>query len=103
MSAGDQSHHVVKPFPENMKYFVKPLARRSSDKLILHIGTNDLRHFSPKAIVNSTINQDSPSTPVGVSALLIRNDNDELALKVNQVNNILRDHCSFNNILASNS
>lgn len=109
MSAGDQSHHyVVKPFPgatlSDMEDFVKPLARRSPDKLILRIGTNDLRHFSPKAIADSTINlvtqikEDSPGTLVGVSALLIRNDNDELAVKVCQVNDILRDYCSCNNI-----
>ena len=61
MSERDQSHHyVVKPFPgatiSDMEDFVKPLVRRSPAKLILHVGTNDMRNASPKVIADSTMN-----------------------------------------------
>ena len=54
MSADDPNHHfIVKPFPgatvSDMEDFVKPLTRRTPDKMILHVGTNDLRsHSTPK-------------------------------------------------------
>ena len=109
MSGKDRNHHyVVKPFPgatlSDMEDFVKPLCRRTPNKLILHIGTNDLRSFSPKVIADSTMNlvtqirEDSPNTVVGVSAPLIRSDRDDLAEKVLEVKNILRDYCSHNKV-----
>ncbi|CAB4003712.1 Hypothetical predicted protein [Paramuricea clavata] len=72
MSADDPNHHfIVKPFPgatvSNMEDFVKPLTRRTPDKMILHVGTNDLRSPStPKIIADSIVNivtqikEDSP-------------------------------------------
>ncbi|CAH3109715.1 unnamed protein product, partial [Porites lobata] len=71
-----------------------PLVRKMPDKLILHVGTNDIKSSSPKVIAESTFNlitqirQDSPGTSVGVSALLVRSDNSDFAVKVNQVNTI---------------
>ena len=49
MSKDDPNHfYVVKPFPgatlEDMKDFIKPLTRKKPDKLILHVGTNNLKH-----------------------------------------------------------
>ena len=86
MSADDSNHYyIVKPFPgakvADMEDFVKPLTRRSPDKMILHVGTNDLRcHATPKIIADSIVNiviqirEDSPGTAVGISAILVRND-----------------------------
>ena len=109
MGAKDSTNHfVVKPFPganlSDMEDFVKPLVRKMPDKLILHVGTNDIKSSSPKAIAESTFNlvtqirQDSPGTSVGVSALLVRSDNSDFAVKVNQVNTILKGLCSRNRI-----
>ena len=59
MSADDPNHyHIVKQFSgatvSDMEDFVKPLTRRSPDKMILHVGTNDLRSNStPKIIADS--------------------------------------------------
>ena len=60
MSADDSDHYyIVKPFPygatvSDMEDFVKLLTRRSPDKMILHVGTNDLRNnSSPKIIADS--------------------------------------------------
>ena len=99
---------VVKPFPgaslSDMEDFVKPLVRKMPDKLILHVGTNNIKSSLPTAIAESTFNlvtqirQDSPGTSVGVSALLVRSDNSDFAVKVNQVNTILKGLCSHNKI-----
>ena len=62
MSADDSDHYyIVKPFPgatvSDMEDFVQPLTRRSPDKMILHVRTNDLRNnSSPKIIAESIVN-----------------------------------------------
>ena len=109
MSSNDPNNFfIVKPFPgatvSDMEDFVKPLTRRSPDKVILHVGTNDLRSLSPQNIATAVMNlvtqisEDSPTTTVGVSGLLVRSDNADLAHKVQQVNTILRNTCNRNNI-----
>jgi lysophospholipase L1-like esterase len=92
-------YYVVKAFPganlSDMEDFIKPITRKSPEKIILHVGTNDLKNSPAKVIADSLLNlttqikEDSPTTAVGVSALLTRNDNANLATKVKQVNFIL--------------
>ena len=105
MSSGDPNHfYIVKSFSgatlADMSDFVKPLTRRKPDKLIMHVGTNDLKHSPPRHIAESivnlvtNINDESPETKVGISTLMIRNDNNNISVKVNQVNCILKDICS---------
>ena len=101
-------YYVVKGFPgatvSDMEDYVKPITRKSPDKVILHIGTNDLKNSIPKVIADSIMNlctqikEDSPTTMVGVSALLTRNDNPVLATKVKQVNLILDNYCQTNKL-----
>ncbi|XP_028412624.1 uncharacterized protein LOC114535523 [Dendronephthya gigantea] len=110
MNAEDPNHYfIVKPFPgatvTDMEDFVKPLTRRTPDKMILHVGTNDLRsHCTPKVIADSIVNivtqvkEDSPGTDVGISAILVRSDNHDLTVKATQVNNILKGYCIRNKI-----
>ena len=104
MGKGDaDNYYIVKPFPgataADMEDFIKPITRKSPDKLILHVGTNDLKNCELKIIADSIVNlttqikEDSPNTIVGVSALLNRNDCPKLATKVKQVNLILDNHC----------
>ena len=105
MSSGDPNHfYIVKSFSgatlADMNDFVKPLTRRKPDKLIMHVGTNDLKHSPPRHIAESivnlvtNINDESPETKVGISTLLIRNDDNNISVKVNQVNSILKDICN---------
>ena len=99
--------YVVKSFPgatvSDMKDYIKPICRKSPEKIILHVGTNDLKNSSPKVIADSILNlatqikEDSPISTVGVSALLDRNDCPKLATKVKQVNLILDDYCHTRN------
>ena len=110
LSIGDDSEHyfIVKPFPgatiTDMEDFVKPLTRRTPDKMVLHVGTNDLMNGTPKVIADSVVNlvaqvkEDSPNTAIGVSAILVRSDNNDLAVKALQVNVILNEYCLRNNI-----
>ena len=89
---------------EDMEDFIKPITRKSPNKVILHVGTNDLKNSTPKVIADSILNlttqikEDSPNTMVGVSALLDRNDCPKLATKVKQVNLILDNYCQVNKI-----
>ena len=110
MSASDPDNYfVVRPYPgttvSDMEDYVKPLVRRSPENVILHVGTNDLRSCPPRNIADSILNlvtqvkQDSPTTSVGVSELIIRTDSDALARKARQVNSILRDYCEHNKIV----
>jgi lysophospholipase L1-like esterase len=109
MSKTDPNHYyVVKAFPganlSDMEDFIKPITRKSPEKIILHVGTNDLKNSPAKVIADSLLNltthikEDSPTTAVGVSALLTRNDNANLATKVKQVNFILDNYCRMNKI-----
>ena len=109
MSAKDPDHHfVVKSIAganlEDMEDYIKPQVRRAPAKLILHVGTNDVKKLSPQAIANSTMNlvaqvrDNSPETNVGISALLVRSDNSSLASKIKQVNAILKEYCNLKKI-----
>jgi lysophospholipase L1-like esterase len=109
MNGSDSKHYyIAKPFPgatiSDMEDFVKPLSRRSPDKMVLHVGTNDLRICTPRVIADSIDNlvaqvkEDSPNTTIGVSAILVRNDNDGLAFKALQANIILKVYCLRNEI-----
>jgi lysophospholipase L1-like esterase len=109
MSKDDVGHHYVwKAFPgatvEDMEDFIKPITRKSPNKVILHVGTNDLKNYTPKVIADSILNlttqikEDSPNTMVVVSAFLDRNDCPKLATKAKQVNLILDNYCQVNKI-----
>jgi lysophospholipase L1-like esterase len=41
---------------DDMKDFIKPVLRKNPDKLILHIGTNDLRNADSKRVADSISN-----------------------------------------------
>ncbi len=109
MSKPDADHlYVVKSFSgatiSDMEDFIKPITRKSPDKIILHVGANDLKISTPKVITDSILNlttqikEDSPNSMVGVSALLTRNDCPILTTKVKQVNSTLENLCHMNNI-----
>ena len=109
MSGNDSKHYfIVKPFPgvtiSDMEDFVKPLSRRSPDKTVLHVGTNDLRNCTTRVIADSIVNlvtpvkEDSPNTTIGVPAILVRHDYNDLAFKALQANIILKEYCLRNEI-----
>ena len=79
--------------------------RKKPDKLIVHVGTNNLRgRETPtecaEEIISLTnaIKSNLPKTTVAVTGLTTRADNDNLAVKVNEVNSTLKRFCRQNNV-----
>ena len=60
--------------------FVKPFIKWRPDKIIMDIGTNNLRTDKPQVVSEKIVNlmrvieQQLPDTKLGVSSLIIRND-----------------------------
>ena len=71
---GPRHYYVVKGFPcatvSDMEDYVQPITRKSPDKVILHVSTDDLKNSAPKVITDSIMNlctqikEDSPNTMV---------------------------------------
>ena len=96
----------VKTFPgarvDDMKFYVKPTLARAPDCVILHIGTNDLKHSSSQNISNSItmlgqeIKKELPTTTLVVSEVITRNDHPNLNVKIKELNTKLSQVCSNN-------
>ena len=98
---------VVKSFggstSRDMVDYIKPAARKKPDKIIVHVGTNDIS----KKIENTTENLDlvvktvkdlSPETQIFVSEICLRNDLMGSFSKVKQKNEELKKFCQERNI-----
>ena len=102
LSTGQQNVSV-KPFSgatvDDMSDFLKPTLRKHPDKLIIHVGTNDIRKSDPKIVADKVtilakqFKKDSSNTEVVISSLVVRNDGPELAKKVQQTNILLKSNC----------
>ena len=96
----------VKTFPgarvDDMKFYVKPTLARAPDCVILHIGTNDLKHSSSQNILNSItmlgqqIKKELPTTTLVVSEVITRNDHPNINVKIKKLNTKLSQVCSNN-------
>ena len=90
----------VKSFPganiQDMKDYIKPALRNNPDRIILHVGTNDLRSKDATSIVNEVhelckeIKKNKPATQITISEIISREDNHMLQTKVSDVNNLLK-------------
>ena len=98
------NHIVVKSFGgancSDMEDYLKPVTRKEPERIILHIGTNDLsKNTSPDQIAQGIINlgiqinQNFPQTKITTSDTLPRTDKSNLLAKANQVNSIVRKYC----------
>ena len=98
---------VVKSFggstSRDMVDYIKPAARKKPDKIIIHVGTNDIS----KSIDNTSENLDlvvksvhelSPETQIFFSELCLRNDIAGSFSKVKQKNEEIRKFCQERNI-----
>ena len=95
---------VVKHFSgsttEDMKTYIQPPVKRDPDRVIIHVGTIDLRFSEdPKTIAKNIIdiakNSTTSKNEILVSSIVPRRDN--LNGKGRQVNNILQKLCVENN------
>lgn len=82
-----------------IKHHVKPCLAKKPDRIILHVGTNDLNNKDAKQTADSIasicldINKECPTTKVAISELIYRDDNPEYTEKVKQVNKHISKLC----------
>ena len=79
---------VVKSFPgstvNHMKDYIEPSLRKKPDKIILHVGTNDIGRNDPKSIAGNIlqfhkqIKKKNPKTKVLTSSLFARYDKPDI-------------------------
>ncbi|CAB3979107.1 Scavenger receptor cysteine-rich type 1 M130 [Paramuricea clavata] len=100
------NHVVVKSFSganiTDMADYLKPILRKEPNEVILHVGTNDLKHLSAKRVAEGIANlatqieEDSPATSIVISSILPRSDKSELSAKATEANNLIKAICSKN-------
>ena len=101
------NHVVVKSFAgansTDMEDYLRPILRKEPDKIILHVGTNDISHQSARRVAQGIANlgtqivQDSPATSLVISSILPRTDKPELSKKVVEANEHIKAFCNGNN------
>ena len=80
----------------DMVDFAKPVIKRKPKKIILHVGTNNLKMDQPKKIKNKvagsvdSIKAEHPSIDVAVSSIIFRSD---VNSKIDEVNRRLSSFC----------
>lgn len=86
-----------------MEDYLRPILRKEPDKIILHVGTNDISHQSARRVAQGIANlgtqivQDSPATSLVISSILPRTDKPELSKKVVEANEHIKAFCNGNN------
>ena len=85
---------------QDMADYIKPIIRKKPNKLVLHVGTNNLKNCEnpttcAKDIIQlgKSINRSIPETKIIISGLITRADEEILASKVNEVNAMLKQSC----------
>ena len=97
-------HAFLGATTEDMVDFVRPLAYRSPDYLIIHTGTNDLIDFTAKDIIANfqdiveTIPEIDQKIKIILSSIIQRFDNDKLQPKVVGLNRDLQALCKKLNL-----
>lgn len=100
----NKSHQVsVRSFPgatvEDMSHYIVPSIQKSPDKIIVHVGTNNLMTDNPTVVAEKIVDlcteveNNLPNCSVAISELISRDDDDSLNHKVSQVNKVLRTFC----------
>ena len=88
---------------DDMVDFAKPVIKRKPKKIILHVGTNNLKMDQPKKIKNKvaglvdSIEAEHLSIDVAVSSIIFRSDDQSLNSKTDEVNRRLSSFCQSKN------
>ena len=88
---------------EDMNDFIKPILKINPKKVIVHVGTNNIKKDKSKQIKQKLvklvdeIKQEHPGLEIGISSILHRNDDPSLNLKVDQVNSHIEQYCHDKN------
>ena len=83
---------------KNMEHYSKPPLERNPELVILHIGTNDIKSDKSPSEIASNIHKlakemEQGERKVAISALIPRNDSEDLTKKSNMVNIAVRKLC----------
>ena len=87
---------------EDMVDFIKPIARRRPEKIIVHVGTNNVKTDKPNQVaekiiaIAEDIAKISPATKIGVSGIILRQDQKALNDKIAKINSVLNTSCTRN-------
>ena len=100
---------VVKHFSgsttEDMKAYIQPPLKRDPDRVIIHVGTNDLRSNQDPVTIAKNIIDIAKSSKINKNEILLSSivpRRDSLNGKGRQVNNILQKLCIENNFVYVN-
>ena len=100
---------VVKHFSgsttEDMKTYIQPPLKRDPDRVIIHVGTNDLRSNQDLVTIAKNIIDIAKSSKTNKNEILLSSivpRRDSLNGKGRQVNNILKKLCIENNFIYVN-
>ncbi|CAB4024720.1 Furin [Paramuricea clavata] len=98
---------TIKTFPgagvDEMIHYVRPTLQKKTNHVVLHVGTNDLQTKSPDTLITAisrlgeTITQEGNGNELTLSEVITRNDNANLADKVNVFNKKLDELCTEHN------
>ena len=83
--------------------YIKPSARKKPDKMVIHVGTNDITKNIENTVEHfdqliKTVHDISPNTQICFSELCVRNDFQGSSGKVKRKNEIIRKFCNERNI-----
>ena len=97
---------VVKSFSgatvNDVEDYLKPVLRKEPNKIILYVGTNDLKSVPANRVaegianLGTQIKEESPVTSIVISSILPRSDNADLSAKALEVNRLTKSICSKN-------
>ena len=85
-----------------MKHHIKPCLESKPEKIILHVGTNDLCNKEATEIaegiieVGQLIKQKSRKTEIIISQIVNRTDKAGMTKKITEVNELLEHYCKLN-------
>ena len=85
---------------EDMLDFIRPLAYRNPDSIIVHAGTNDLPELTTKEILENyldimaTIKEINPEIKIVFSSVVQRHDDISLQPRIHDLNNQMREFCN---------
>ena len=85
---------------QDMNDYIKPVLQRKPDKIVLHVGTKNLRDDRPKDVKNKVacvvevIKNNQPSNNISISSIIQRADNRSLKKTVEETNKTLRTYCA---------
>ena len=85
---------------QDMNDYIKPVLQRKPDKIVLHLGTNNLCDDRLKDIkkkiagVVEVIKNNQPSTSISISSIIQRADDRSLKKTVEETNKAIRTYCA---------